>query len=68
MDQNVSRVNIRQSNGIGRVHAAKPQTKVTYCSRPVNEEDWLITSEEANCTGCAREGAPRTEGTEDTRR
>jgi hypothetical protein len=24
----------------------------------VNEEDWVTTSKEANCTGCARAGAP----------
>ena len=69
MDQDVSQVNIRQANGLGRVHAAKPQMKVTYCGRPLNEEEWLITSKEANCTGCARAGAPRrTQGTKDARR
>ncbi len=51
-------VNIRQANGLGRVHVAKPGMKQTYCGRPVNEEDWLTTSKEANCTGCARAGAP----------
>jgi hypothetical protein len=55
--QNVSQVNIRQANEIGRVHAAKPQIKETYCGRPVNEEEWLITSKETNCTACARAGA-----------
>ena len=55
-------VNIRQANGIGRVHAAKPQMKQTYCGRPVNEEEWITTSKEANCTACARAGAPRPEG------
>ena len=54
MGQNVSQVNIRQANEISRVHAAKPQMKETYCGRPVNEEEWLITSKEANCTACAR--------------
>jgi hypothetical protein len=43
------------------VHVAKPGMKETYCGRPVNEEDWLTTSKEANCTGCARAGAPRPE-------
>lgn len=56
-----SRVNIRQANGIGRVHVAKPQMKQTYCGRPVDDEDWVTTSKEANCTGCARAGAPRPE-------
>ena len=56
-----SRVNIRQANGIGRVHVAKPQMKETYCGRPIGEEDWITTSREANCTGCARAGAPRPE-------
>ena len=51
-------MNIRQANGIGRVHVAKPQMRETYCGRPVNEEDWVTTSKEANCTGCARAGAP----------
>jgi hypothetical protein len=55
-------VNIRQANGIGRVHVAKPQMRETYCGRPVNEEDWVTTSKEANCTGCARAGAPMPEG------
>ena len=59
MGQNVSQVNVRQANEIGRVHAAKPQMKETYCGRPMNEEEWLITSKEVNCTGCARAGAPR---------
>jgi hypothetical protein len=51
-------VNIRQANGIGRVHAAKPQKKETYCGRPVNEEELLTTSKEANCTACGRAGVP----------
>jgi len=55
-------MNIRQANGLGRVHVAKPQMRETYCGRPVNEEDWVTTSKEANCTGCARAGAPRPEG------
>ena len=42
----------------GKVHAAKPQLKETYCGRPLNEEEWLITSKEVSCTGCARAGAP----------
>jgi hypothetical protein len=54
-------VNIRQANGLGRVHVAKPGMKQTYCGRPVNEEDWVTTSREANCTACARAGAPRPE-------
>jgi hypothetical protein len=60
VSKNVSQVNIRQANEIGRVHAAPfPQMKETYCGRPVNEEEWLITSKEANCTACARAGASR---------
>ena len=51
-------MNIRQANGIGRVHVAKPQLKETYCGRPINDEDWVTTTKEANCTGCARAGAP----------
>jgi hypothetical protein len=51
-------MNIRQANGIGRVHVAKPQMRLTYCGRPINEEEWVTTSKEANCTGCARAGAP----------
>jgi hypothetical protein len=43
-------MNIRLANGLGRVHVAKPGLKETYCGRPVNEEDWLTTSREANCT------------------
>jgi hypothetical protein len=55
--QNISQVNIRQANEIDMVHAAKSQIKETYCARPVNEEEWLITSKEANCTACLRAGA-----------
>jgi hypothetical protein len=58
VEQVSAEVNIRQANGLGRVHVAKPQMKETYCGRPVNEEDWLTTSKEANCTGCALAGAP----------
>jgi hypothetical protein len=58
-DEQVSaEMNIRQANGIGRVHVAKPQMKLTYCGRPINEDEWITTSREANCTGCARAGAP----------
>ena len=35
----LSQVNIRQANGVGRVHVAKPQMKLTYCGRTVNEEE-----------------------------
>ena len=51
-------MNIRQANGIGRVHVAMPGMRQTYCGRSINDEDWLTTSKEANCTGCARAGAP----------
>ncbi|HEX6710596.1 MAG TPA: hypothetical protein VF068_09695 [Rubrobacter sp.] len=51
-------MNIRQANGIGRVHVAKPQMKLTYCGRQIDEDAWITTSREANCTGCARAGAP----------
>jgi hypothetical protein len=62
MGQNVSQVNIRQANETSKVHAAqKVQMKETYCGRPVNEEEWLITSKEVNCTACARAGASRPE-------
>lgn len=54
-------MNIRQANGIGRVHAAMPQGRRTYCGRPVNEDDWITTTREVNCTGCIRAGAPRSE-------
>jgi hypothetical protein len=63
MGQNVSQVNVRQANGIGKVHTAKPQMKETYCGRALNEDEWLSTSKEVTCTGCARAGAPtRLEG------
>lgn len=51
-------MNIRQANGLGRVHVAKPQMRQTYCGRPINEDDWVTTPKEANCTGCAKAGAP----------
>ena len=54
-------MNIKQANGIGRVHVAKPGFKETYCRRPIDEEDWVTTTTEANCTSCARAGAPAPE-------
>ena len=54
-------MNIRQANGIGRVHVAMPGMRQTYCGRAINEEDWVTTPKEANCTGCARAGAPNPE-------
>ena len=51
-------MNVKQANGLGRVHVAKPGMKETYCGRPIDEDDWITTSNEANCTGCARAGAP----------
>jgi hypothetical protein len=42
--------------------------KETYCGREVNEEDWVTTSREANCTGCARAGAPGLERPERSKR
>ncbi len=63
MGQNVSQVNIRQANESSRVHAAqKMQMKETYCGRRVNEEEWLITSKEVNCTACAPAGASTSKG------
>jgi hypothetical protein len=59
-------MNIRQANGIGRVHVAKPQFRETYCGRPINDEDWVTTTREANCTGCARAGAPGLQRTTST--
>ena len=56
-----SPLNIRQANGVGRVHVSKPQMKLTYCGRTVNEEEWVVTSKEANCSACTRSGAPRLE-------
>ena len=61
MEQSVSQVNVRQANGIGRVHAAKPQMKETYCGRALHEEEWLITTKEVTCSGCARAETPRQE-------
>ncbi len=56
-------MNVRQANGVGVVHVAKPQMRETYCGRAVDEEEWVTTSREANCTACARAGAPVSEGT-----
>ncbi len=56
-------VNVRQANGVGAVHVAKPQMRETYCGRAVDEEEWVTTSREANCTACARAGAPVSERT-----
>lgn len=59
-----SEMNVRQANGVvGVVHVAKPQVRETYCGRAVDEEEWVTTSREANCTACARVGAPVSEGT-----
>ena len=51
-------MNVRQANGSGVVHVANPRMKETYCGRGVDEEEWVATSKEANCTACARSGAP----------
>ena len=51
-------MNIKQANGLGRIHVAKPGFRETYCRRPIDDEDWVTTTKEANCTGCARAGAP----------
>jgi hypothetical protein len=51
-------MNIRQANGLGRVHVAKPQLRETYCGMPINDDDWATTAKEANCRGRARAGAP----------
>jgi hypothetical protein len=34
----------------------------------VNDEEWVTTSKEANCTGCVRAGAPMPEGADQARR
>ena len=52
-------MNVRQANGLGRIHVAKPQARETYCGRLIDDEDWITTSKTANCTGCARAGAPQ---------
>ncbi len=54
--------NVRQANGVGVVHAAKPQMKETYCGRAVDEEEWVATTKGANCTACERAGAPTPKG------
>jgi hypothetical protein len=52
-------MNVRQANGLGRVHTAKPGGKVTYCGRVIDEEEWLITSKTLDCTGCVKGDAPQ---------
>jgi hypothetical protein len=37
-------MNIRQANGIGRVHVAMPGMQKTYCGRSINDEDWVTTT------------------------
>ncbi len=61
-------MNIKQANGLGRIHVAKPGMKLTYCNREIDEDDWITTSKDANCTGCARAGAPMPENTEASKR
>ncbi len=52
-------MNVRQANGVGVVHVAKPGMRETYCGRAVDEEEWVATSKEADCTACGtRAGAP----------
>ncbi len=52
-------VNLRQPNGSSVVHVSRSQMRETYCGIAVDEEEWLITSKEANCDACTR--APRPE-------
>ncbi len=58
----MARVNVRQANGSGVVHVAMPQMRETYCGRAVDEEEWVVTPREADCTACARTGPPMPEG------
>ncbi len=57
-------MNVRQANGVGVVHVAKPQMRETYCGMAVDEEEWLTTSREATCTACARAWASMLERAE----
>ena len=51
-------MNIRQANGLGRVHVANAAVQGDVLRQAHNDEDWVTTTKEANCTGCARAGAP----------
>ena len=42
-------MNVRQADGSGVVHEAKPRMEETYCGRAVDEEEWVITPKEADC-------------------
>jgi hypothetical protein len=56
-------MNVRQANGSGMVHVAKPGMRETYCDRAVDEEEWVATSKEADCSACGtRARAPVPEG------
>ncbi len=57
-------VNVRQANGSSVVHVSGSQMKKTYCGRTIDEEEWLTTSREANCTACARARASMPERAE----
>lgn len=52
-------VNLKQANGLGVIHVAKPQMRQTFCGRLVDPDEWVTTKREATCTACARFGAPR---------
>ncbi len=61
-------MNVRQANGSGVVHVAGPRMEQTYCGRVVDEEEWVVTSEEADCDACGiRAGAPAEPEQEDAR-
>ena len=52
-------MNLKQANGAGVVHVAKPQMRETFCGRAIDPDEWITTKREATCTSCARHGAPR---------
>ena len=59
MDKKRREMNLKQANGLGVIHAAKPQMRQTFCGRPIDPDEWVTTKREATCTACARHGAPR---------
>ncbi len=47
-------MNVLQPNELGIIHATNSQMNETNCGKGVDEDGWITTSKEANCTACAR--------------
>lgn len=46
---------LKQANNLGRVHEGAPGMQRSLCGRDITDEDaWVITGADLNCTKCLR--------------